>query len=202
MLELDLATGNPDKLKEFEERLGRGIRLRSLVDYPGFTPPEETGVTLEDNALLKARALYAHTGRFCAADDTGLMVDVLDGEPGVYSARWAGEHCSYEANVRKLLREMRGVPSPRRGAVFETVIAVVGPGIEELLKGSCRGRILEQTRGSGGFGYDPVFYCPEAGAAFAELDLTEKNRVSHRGRALSRLAKWIGRHAAELEEGK
>lgn len=196
---LHVATGNADKLREMSARLDSGWELKSLRDF-GLEPPEETGETLEENALLKARYLHGAVGGLCLADDTGLLVEALGGAPGVRSARWAGEACSYADNVAKLARAIAPVPPERRQARFETVIAVVGAGLEVCLRGECRGVILDAPRGSGGFGYDPLFLLPEQGRTFAELSVEEKNRVSHRGRALRAFADWLaanGRLAAE-----
>jgi XTP/dITP diphosphohydrolase len=120
------------------------------------------------------------------------MVDALGGAPGVYSARWAGEACSYADNVAKLCREIAPVPPAQRQARFETVLAVIEPdGRETLLKGVCHGMMLDAPRGEGGFGYDPVFFLPEQGKTFAELTLEEKNALSHRGRAVAELVRWL-----------
>jgi XTP/dITP diphosphohydrolase len=196
---LHVASGNADKLAEISARLGGHWRLKGLREF-GLEPPEETGSTLAENALLKARILHRAVGGLCLADDTGLLVDALGGAPGVRSARWAGEGCSYADNVAKLCREIAPVPEEQRGACFETVLALVGKGLEILLQGSCRGRILDTPRGRGGFGYDPVFYLPELGRTFAEMSLAEKNRVSHRGRALDALASWLDEHAGRAAQ--
>ncbi|MBD3235849.1 MAG: RdgB/HAM1 family non-canonical purine NTP pyrophosphatase [Candidatus Eisenbacteria bacterium] len=180
------ATRNPDKVGELREALrALPVALLSLDDLPPLPEVAETGDTLEENALLKARSAYRASGEASLADDTGLEVDALGGRPGVRSARYAGPGADYERNVTKLLREMEGIPPERRGARFRTVIAVLLPdGSEHLAHGSCVGRILDARRGSGGFGYDPVFWVPEVGRTFAEMGLAEKNRISHRGRAV------------------
>lgn len=194
---LSVATGNAHKLDELHHALEAAfgpVELLGLRDFPELPEPVEDGDTLEANALIKARALHAHAGGLCVADDTGLMVDALDGAPGVFSARWAGEGCSYADNVRKMCREMASVPPDERQARFETVLAVVEPdGRETLLRGVCHGLMLDIPRGGGGFGYDPVFLLPERGKTFAELDLGEKNAVSHRGRAVAALVEWLRR---------
>jgi XTP/dITP diphosphohydrolase len=180
------ATRNPHKLIELRHALaGLAFEIRAAGDYRQVPQVEETGATLRENALLKARAVHAATGAVALADDTGLEVDALDGAPGVASARFAGPEQSYERNLAKLLEHMRGVPEPRRGARFRTVIAICFPdGREVFADGVCEGRILEERRGDGGFGYDPVFLVPELGRTFAELSLAEKDAVSHRGRAM------------------
>lgn len=196
MIELVLATNNQDKLREMAHALQdlplRVISVGALGDWPDV---EETGDTLEANALLKARAAVERTGRLALADDTGLEVDALGGAPGVYSSRYAGLGVSYSQNVERLLREMAGVSS--RTARFRCVIALLEPGGREALaEGVIEGRILETPRGEGGFGYDPVFWIPETGRTFAEMSLEEKDQVSHRGRAIraarSILETWYG----------
>jgi XTP/dITP diphosphohydrolase len=182
--ELVLATANPHKAHEMGAVLGDlGIAVRARpVDAPEV---DETEPTLEGNACLKARALCAFTGTAAVADDTGLFVDALDGRPGVYSARYAGEGATYEANVAKLLAELDGAPEPRR-ARFVTVICLVEPDGRELcVEGVLAGRIVAAPRGSHGFGYDPVFE-PDVtpGRTLAELDAATKNSLSHRARAL------------------
>jgi len=192
---LHVATGNAHKLIELRHTLEEAfgpVELKSLRDFPELAEPVEDGATLEENALIKARALFAHAGGLCLADDTGLMVEALGGAPGVYSARWAGEACSYADNVARMVREIAVVPEDRRQASFATVLAVIEPdGRETLLRGLCHGRILGAPRGTGGFGYDPVFLLPELGKSFAELTLEEKNAVSHRGRAVAELVSWL-----------
>jgi XTP/dITP diphosphohydrolase len=192
---LHVATGNAHKLDELRQALESAfgpVDLRGLRDFPELPEPVEDGDTLEANALIKARALHRHAGGLCVADDTGLMVDALGGAPGVFSARWAGEGCSYADNVRKMCREMAAVPLDKRRARFETVLAVVeADGGETLLRGACHGVMLHTPRGSGGFGYDPVFFLPELDKTFAELTLDEKNMVSHRGRAVAELVGWL-----------
>lgn len=192
MIPLLIATHNPDKLREFRQRLEPlGFTLEGASSLAGYGEPEETGSTLEENALLKARALFAYSGLTAIADDTGLAVDALDGSPGVYSARFAGPSATYTDNVRLLLERLQGVEGPGRGARFETVIAVVGPGVEHLLHGTCDGWITEEPRGGAGFGYDPVFRPEGDSRTFAGMELAEKNRISHRGRALQALAAWL-----------
>lgn len=159
---------------------------------PEVALPEETGATLEDNAVLKARAAYEATGLPAIADDTGLDVQALDGRPGVRSARYAGDAATYEDNWRRLLRELEGVPAARRGARFITVIALYrGDGRILLFEGEAQGRILKAPRGSGGFGYDPVFYSAAAGKTFAQMTPEEKARHSHRGAALRKLRAYL-----------
>lgn len=147
----------------------------------------EDGATYRDNALKKAWSAAKLTGKPALADDTGLEVDALGGQPGLYAARFAGEGCTFQDNIRKLLRLLEGVPSERRGARFVCVIALVSPdGREQVVEGELCGRITESQTGIGGFGYDPVFYVPEVGKTLAELTADEKNRISHRRRALDK----------------
>ncbi|HUZ44470.1 MAG TPA: RdgB/HAM1 family non-canonical purine NTP pyrophosphatase [Acidimicrobiales bacterium] len=188
-LRLVLATANPGKTAEIRAALS-GIEL--LARPESVPEVEETEPTLEGNAALKARALRDATGEAALADDTGLEVVALDGAPGVYSARWAGPGATYADNVAKLLREMEG--RTERRARFRSVLTIAYPDGSELsVEGTVEGLITTETRGSSGFGYDPVF-APEGagGRTFAEMDVTAKNAVSHRGRALTALAVRLG----------
>lgn len=156
---------------------------------------KETGCTLEENAFLKARNAVMLTGNPAIADDTGLFVTGLGGGPGIYAARFAGVGCSYEDNVKKILKVLKGEREPARKAIFRTVAAFCAPGGEEFcVTGEVRGRILLKSEGTGGFGYDPVFFVKELGKTFAQCSLEEKNTVSHRSRAFALLKK-------ELEKG-
>ncbi len=188
-----LATANPHKTEEMRAVLGElGIQL---LPRPSDLPDvEENEVTLEGNALLKARALVHATGHAAIADDTGLFVDALSGRPGVFSARYAGENATYDANVAKLLGELVDVPAIDRGASFRTVIAVAYPsGMSMCVEGVLEGRITTARRGENGFGYDPVFEPTSAGGrTLAELSSREKNENSHRSRALRSLVEVLG----------
>ncbi|HSN04769.1 MAG TPA: XTP/dITP diphosphatase [Nitrospira sp.] len=183
--ELVLATRNRHKGEELEALLGDlGIRIRTLADFPGAPEVEEDGETCEANAIKKARVIANATGLPAVADDTGLEVDALGGRPGVYAARYAGENATYEDNCRKLLQELAGVPRDKRTARFLTVAAIAVPGeTVQVTRGVLEGYITEQSAGSRGFGYDPVFYVPEAGATLAEITPEQKNRISHRAKA-------------------
>ena len=187
-----LATANAHKAEEMRAVLSElGIEL---LPRPGGVPEvEENEVTLEGNALLKARALVATTGHPAIADDTGLFVDALDGRPGVFSARYAGESASYDDNVAKLLGELSGVPDGDRGASFRTVIAVAYPSGDSLcVDGVLEGRITHERRGAYGFGYDPVFEPTYTGGrTLAELTPEEKNLNSHRASALRALSEVL-----------
>ncbi len=186
-MKLVLATANPDKAREIAEILGTKFELIARPDHVGDV--EETGETLLDNARLKAVALMEATGMAAVADDTGLEVVALDGAPGVYSQRYAGENATYSDNVKKLLEAMDGVEKGKRGARFRTVALVAYPGGSEVwAEGEVTGTISEAARGSNGFGYDPVFVPEEGDRTFAEMTAEEKNRLSHRSRAFTSLA--------------
>ncbi len=182
-----VATANPDKAREIAELMA-GWELVLRPD--SVATVDETGTTLADNALLKARALVAATGLPALADDTGLEVDALGGAPGLYTARYSGEHATYAENVAKLLHELADVAPGHRQARFRTVAAAVWPdGREELAEGIVEGAIASEARGGGGFGYDPVFVPDDGGGrTFAEMAAAEKHAISHRGRAFSALA--------------
>ncbi|NHC42466.1 XTP/dITP diphosphatase [Bacillus sp. MM2020_1] len=189
MKEVIIATKNPGKAKEFEHIFSaRGIVVRTLLDYPEIPDVEETGVTFEENAILKAEAVSQALGKMVIGDDSGLMVDALEGRPGIYSARYAGEPKNDQNNTDKVLSELKGLPEEKRSARFYCALAVAVPGQETMtVSGTCEGRILEERRGTNGFGYDPVFYVPEKGVAMAELSSDEKNKISHRANALKKL---------------
>lgn len=188
-----LATKNAGKAKEIGRMLeGSGVEIISLEGFPEVELPPETGKTMKENALLKARAAAGATGLPALADDSGLEVDFLGGAPGVYSARYSGEKATDEENWKKLLRELEGVPAEKRGARFRCAIALVGFDADEhLFEGVFEGLIAEAPRGTGGFGYDPVFFVPEAGRTAAELAPDEKNRISHRARAIDALKAFL-----------
>ena len=189
-----LASNNAHKIAEIKAILrrdvGESIELLSLSDVGFHEEIKENGSTFEENALIKARA-GAKTGYICMADDSGLSVDALSGAPGVYSARYAGEPSNTENNNKKLLSALKGVED--RGAAFVSVIALVFPkeGTGFTVRGECRGVILDELRGNGGFGYDPLFFREEENKTFAELTAEEKNRVSHRARSMELFAKLL-----------
>jgi XTP/dITP diphosphohydrolase len=189
-LRLVVASANRDKVKEIRTVLASAIAV-DLVPRPDDVPEVvEDGETLLDNARLKARALVAATGEAAVADDTGLEVDALEGAPGVYSARYAGEDASYSDNVEKLLRELaaRGGGAGRRAAFRTVALAAFPDGSEVWAEGVLEGTITEAPRGTNGFGYDPVFVPAGEERTFAEMEATEKDAVSHRGRAFRALA--------------
>ena len=191
---LVLASGNPGKLSELEGLLaGLDIRVRSRSEFTDHDP-EETGLTFFENALIKARAACEVAGMPALGDDSGLVVDALDGAPGIRSSRFAGDDADDAANNRLLLERLDGLPAERRGATFLcTLVLLRHPADPDpvLVSGRWRGRILESARGDGGFGYDPLFYDEQLGATAAELPAGEKGRVSHRGKAMLKLAEAL-----------
>ena len=184
-----MATGNPGKIRELARLLdGLGVEIVAQSEL-GVPDADETGTTFAENSLIKARHAAEATGLPAIADDSGLSVDALDGAPGVYSARYAGD-AGDEANNDKLLAALEGVED--RGAAFHCVATFVAPGEEPLVAaGEWRGEILQARRGDGGFGYDPLFFVPECGCSSAELPADEKNRRSHRGQALRELVRLL-----------
>jgi XTP/dITP diphosphohydrolase len=187
-----LATRNPGKLRELRELLAPlGVRVMSPDEAGWNDAVVEDGDTLEANALKKARAAWSATGTSAVADDTGLFVDSLGGAPGVHSARYAGPAQDPVANCAKLLDSLSGVPIGARGAEFRCAVALVGENESRVFTGSVRGRIATAPQGEWGFGYDPVFLVPDLGLTFAELPPEEKNRRSHRGKALASLRAYL-----------
>lgn len=184
-----LCTGNPGKVAELRALLPAGVELVSLADAGLPTELPETGATLEANALQKARFVFERTGEPCIADDTGLEVDALNGAPGVFSARYAGEGKDPAANMARLLKELEGRTD--RQARFRTVIAFVSREVEHTVSGEVRGSITLEPRGDGGFGYDPVFLPEMSDITFAQMDAKTKNAISHRGQAIWRLRSWL-----------
>ena len=196
---LVLATRNPAKLRELARILGSSVALAGLQESPGAPDVPETGATFEENALLKARATARYTGRPAVADDSGLCVDALSGMPGVLSARWAGAHGDDRANLELVLAQVADVPDTRLGAQFVCAAAVVlppggpvgeAPG-EWVVTGQVAGRLTRIPRGSGGFGYDPIFLPDGSGLTTAEMIPEAKDAISHRGRAFRALGPFI-----------
>ena len=199
--ELVLATNNRHKAAELISLLsGLGIMIRTLDEFPDAPEVVEDGTTCEANAVKKARTIAEYTGLPAVADDTGLEVDALGGQPGVYAARYAGEGASYEDNCRKLLRELKCVPSERRTARFLTVAALAIPsdGIR-VAQGTLDGVIAEEPRGVSGFGYDPIFLIPELGKTLAQLSADQKNKVSHRARAFANVREILSLQVVSAE---
>lgn len=184
---LVFATHNPNKVRELQEMLGDRYRLQSLTDIGCHEEIVEDAATLNGNARLKAQHVVKHYGLDCFADDTGLEVDALGGAPGVFSARYAGTHGDAEANMSKLLSELKraGATTPdERSAQFRTAICLVQNGAEQRFEGLCKGTIALERSGAQGFGYDPIFTPEGIGQTFAEMDANAKNAISHRGRAV------------------
>jgi len=191
MKKIVLATGNKNKVIELKELITDfPVEILTLNDYPNLNMPEEDQPDFAGNAAKKAEAVSSHTGEIALADDSGLEVDALGGRPGVFSARYAGENGDYQANNQLLLKELEGVPPEKRSARFVCAMAVSIPGGQTyIIEESCPGIITEKPQGKGGFGYDPLFLYEPAGKTFAEMNALEKNRVSHRGRALKKVLK-------------
>jgi len=188
---LVFATNNRHKIKELQHIFGDSVKLLSLEEIGCLEDIPETASTLEGNASMKAFHVYREYGYNCFADDTGLEVEALKGEPGVFSARYAGEMKDADANMDKLLRQMNGLTN--RKARFRTVISLVTDGKETQFEGIVNGTILEEKRGKEGFGYDPMFMPDGHSKTFAELGLYEKNEISHRARAVQKLVAWLNR---------
>ncbi len=187
-----IATHNPDKKKEILIALRElGVNILFLDNFPEIGEIEETGSTLLENSLIKARTVSAITGIPAIADDTGLEVDALNGAPGIYSARYAGINVSYEDNVRKLLSDMSSTDMDSRTARFRTVVSFHSTNKEFWTEGVIEGSITMSAIGTEGFGYDPVFRVEQIGKTFAEMTRQEKNKISHRGVALEKMCKLL-----------
>ncbi|HSU79413.1 MAG TPA: XTP/dITP diphosphatase [Candidatus Angelobacter sp.] len=193
MKKLLIATTNQGKLREFNQLFKEfSLEIMSLQDFPTAPDVEETGTTFSENARLKAETLAALTQLPTLADDSGLMVDALEGAPGVYSARYAGEAKNDQANIEKVLHEMKDVPDEARTASFVCVLALAIPGkATRYLEGKLPGVITKEPIGDHGFGYDPIFYVPDLNNTLAELSSEQKNAISHRAKAMEHLrAMW------------
>jgi XTP/dITP diphosphohydrolase len=186
-----LATRNEGKVRELA-RILDDVALVGLEDYPDAPEVAETGATFEENALLKARAIAAFTGLPSVADDSGLCVDALNGMPGIFSARWSGTHGDDKANLNLLLAQIADVPDERRQANFTCAAAIAYPdGATHVVLGKVTGRLIREPRGSGGFGYDPIFVPDGYDVTTAEMTADEKDAISHRGKAFRALAAYI-----------
>ncbi|MBS4173738.1 XTP/dITP diphosphatase [Bacillus sp. FJAT-49736] len=187
--EIIIATKNKGKAKEFERLFAPyHIRVLTLLDFPDVSDIEETGNTFEENALLKAEAISKQFHTMVISDDSGLVIDALNGRPGVFSARFAGENKDDEANINKVLSELKDVPQENRTARFYCAIALAIPDEKTItVSGVCEGEILKEKRGTNGFGYDPIFFIKEKGLTMAELSSEEKNKLSHRAKAIQKL---------------
>ena len=188
-MKLVFATNNKHKLQEVRDIVGDRVEVLSLADINCYDDIPETADTLQGNALIKARHIYAKYGLDCFADDTGLEVEALGGAPGVYSARYAGEECDSEANMQKLLQNLTG--ETNRNAQFRTVIALIIRGEEKLFNGIVKGAIATEKKGDSGFGYDPIFIPEGHSESFAQMSSEMKNSMSHRFRATQQLSDYL-----------
>lgn len=188
-MDILFASNNPHKVEEVRVKLSPRFNVRSLRDVVGEVDIPETGTTLEENAAIKARYLFERTGMDCFADDTGLEISALNGEPGVYSARYAGEDCSFDDNMDKVLRNMEGKAD--RSARFRTVICLLLKGKEHFFDGQVKGEMLTSRVGEKGFGYDPIFRPEGFRETFAEMSMEQKNAISHRGQAVQKLVDFL-----------
>ena len=186
---LVFATNNPNKLAEIRTLIPSRINILSLKDINCHEELPETSDTLEDNAAQKAYYVYDHYGYNCFADDTGLEIDALDGRPGVYSARYAGEDCIAENNIQKVLAEMQG--EDNRDACFRTIVSLVIDGNEYQFEGQVDGQIIPEKWGDKGFGYDPIFLADGFQESFAQMSIQQKNEISHRGLAVKQLIDFL-----------
>ncbi|WP_125590619.1 XTP/dITP diphosphatase [Companilactobacillus jidongensis] len=189
MKEIIIATKNPNKAKEFKRIFDESeIELKTLLDFPNFPDVKETGSTFEENAKLKAHAVMQEFNLPTIADDSGLQVDALFGQPGIYSARYAGDH-NDAANNAKLLSELGGMPMEKRTARFVTTLVFSNPKNDDdlIVEGEVKGLIATLPEGDDGFGYDPLFYLPEMDKTMGQMSMDEKNKISHRGRAIRKL---------------
>ncbi len=186
-MDILLATNNRHKVEEISSLLGsHGFNIKSLIDYPGLPKTIEDQPTLEGNALKKAKEAFKATGLLSLADDTGLECYYLELKPGVVSARYSGERATYAENNMKLLHALKGVPPRRRNARFRTVVAIVGKDMQRVVEGKIEGDIAESLRGTGGFGYDPLFIPAGSRKTYAEMGMDEKNTISHRSIAVAK----------------
>ncbi len=192
MKDLVLATNNPHKVDEIKSKLGNSLSIKTLNELGVYDDIPETAGTLQGNASQKAHFLYDKFGCNCFADDTGLEVEALNGEPGVYSARYAGVDKDSEANMQKLLKNLSG--KENRNARFRTVISLIWEGEEHFFEGIVEGTILTEKHGSEGFGYDPIFQPNGYSKSFAELSMDEKNAISHRGKAVEKLLQFLNKN--------
>ena len=199
-MKLILATRNQHKIEEIKKILSENdetthkLEILTLKDFPNVPEVEETGKTMQENAIIKAMAVYNATGIPALADDSGLEVDALNGAPGVVSARFAGPGCTYKDNNVKLLGLLKGIPEDKRGATFRCVVAVaLSQDDIRTVEGKVKGIITDKEIGRGGFGYDPVFYHTELGKTFAQLTQEQKNKISHRGIAFRKAKEPIKR---------
>lgn len=188
-MEIVFASNNAHKLEEVRSKLPKEFTVLSLKDVLGDVDIPETGDTLDENASIKSRYVFERTGKNCFSDDTGLEIAALNGEPGVYSARYAGEGCSFQDNMDKVLGKMEGAED--RSACFRTVISLILNGEEHFFEGRVDGEILTEEHGEEGFGYDPIFRPDGIEESFAEMTMEQKNEISHRGKAVQKLVDFL-----------
>ncbi len=192
---LVIATHNRKKAGEMLQILGArfpAIEFRTLADYPQAPEPDETGTTYSQNAAIKADSARDATGEWCLADDAGLEIDAMGGEPGLYSKRFAGEDTPFPEKMRVILQRLEGLPEDARTARFRCCVALARPGASTItFEATCEGRIGFEPSGAGGFGYDPIFYLPELGCTMADLTAEQKHAVSHRGKVLKMVGDWL-----------
>ena len=198
-MDIIIATSNQNKLKEFKALLkDHKISILSLKDFPQIPAVVEDGKNFYENALKKANTVAVYTGKLTIADDSGIEVEALGGKPGVYSSRFAGEDASDEENNARLLKELQGIPPDKRGACFKCVLVIAKPeGETAFVEGECRGTIIQELRGHYGFGYDPLFLVSEYNKTFSEITPEEKNKISHRAKALQKLLKLLPNYLPE-----
>ena len=190
---LVLASNNEHKILEIKDMLGLAYQILKQADF-NIGPIPETGKSFKENAIIKAREVHKITGLTTIGDDSGLVVEALDGEPGVFSSRYSGMHATDEENNRKLLKKLEEIDAKNRNAKFECVIALIeceDPTTIYTFSGTWEGKILLKNKGSEGFGYDPLFFDPQIGKSSAELEIKQKNKISHRAKALARLKRHM-----------
>ncbi|MFT5309284.1 MAG: XTP/dITP diphosphohydrolase [Bacteroidia bacterium] len=188
-MEIVFASNNAHKLEEVKSKLPAEFKVLSLKEVLGDVDIPETGTTLDANAIIKAKYVFDKTGKNCFADDTGLEISALNGEPGVYSARYAGESCSFQDNMDKVLKGLHGVED--RSAQFRTSICLYLNGEQHLFEGAVQGKILAEEHGGDGFGYDPIFRPDGFKESFAQMTIAQKNEISHRGLAVQKLVEFL-----------
>ena len=188
-MEIVFASNNAHKLEEVRSKLPPHFKVLSLKGVLGDVDIPETGDTLDENASIKSRYVFDRTGKNCFSDDTGLEIAALNGEPGLYSARYAGEDCTFQDNMSKVLHNMRDASD--RSACFRTVISLILDGEEHFFEGRVDGEILTEEHGDKGFGYDPIFRPDGFEESFAQMTLDQKNKISHRGKAVQKLVEFL-----------
>ena len=194
LIEIVVASKNIHKIREFKEILSglKNFDILSLRDFPNYIPPEETGKTFEENAITKAVHAAKTLNKLVLADDSGLVVPALKGEPGVFSARYAGNNATDADNRKKLLSNMENLEDAERNAYFECCLAIASPkGLEKSICAICEGKIIRKEKGGGGFGYDPIFIKNDYNKTFAELESSVKNKISHRRKAIDKLLIYL-----------